>query len=183
MFRPKYYDSKWWFLSTFMPCSSQDSPHFPDGWWRDCSMDTALLIKGRFALMTWLANSCRKAHSSVSLFSALGSALELSPSLPQCHITHAPSLPPLHRCLATAVLVPLARQERDKWITRKTPSFVISHTICRKAQSECSVSMLSLKQPPEDIFVTIKGPLVSTTVKIRGPSLLKLHGSGSDLYL
>ena len=82
--------------------------------------------------MTCLSSCQEKVHSSVFLFSALGPALELSSSVPECHITHAPSLPPLHCCLATAVLVPLARWEGDKWITRKTPSLVISHTIVEK---------------------------------------------------
>lgn len=78
-------------------------------------------------------SSCReKAPFPMFLFGALGPALELSPSFPQSYITHAPSLPPLHRCLATAVLIPLARWERDKWITRKSPSLVISHIIVER---------------------------------------------------
>lgn len=129
----------------------------------DCSVEAALLIIGGFAWMTW-----GKVHSSVLLLNALGPALELSSSLSECHITHAPSLPPLHCCLATAVLVLLARQERDKWITKKTPSLVISHTICRKVQSECSASMLSQNCSLEVFFVTRKEPLASTTLKIRG---------------
>lgn len=91
-----------------------------------------LLIIGGFTLMIWLSSCQEEVHSSVFHFSALGSALELSSSLPECHITHAPSFPLLHSCLATAVLVPLARWEGDKWITRQTPSLVISHTIVEK---------------------------------------------------
>lgn len=119
---PRYEDGKWRLSRASMPCGSWDFPQFTESWWWDCSVEAALLIIGGFALMTWLSSCWEKVHSSVFLFSALGPALELSPSLPECHITHAPSLPPLRCCLATAVLVPLARWGRDKWITRKTPA-------------------------------------------------------------
>ena len=79
--------------------------------------------------MTRLPSCQEKVHSSVFLFGSLGPALELSSSVPECRIAHAPSLPPLHCCLATAVLLPLARWEGDEWITRKSPSLVISHPI------------------------------------------------------
>jgi hypothetical protein len=69
--------------------------------------------------------------------------------------------------LATAILFSLVRWEKDKWITRKTSSLVIPHTICRKAkcesQPQCYLTVAAWRY-----FGYMKGLLVSVTVNIRG---------------
>lgn len=121
-----------------------------------------LIIRG-FELRTRLVNLLRKDTLSSFPFQYLWTSSRTEPSLPESHGPHAPSL---HCCLATEVLAPLARWEKDKWITKKTPTLQFLTPLWKGSKWALSLNAIS-KLQPEGIFVSRKELLVSTTFKIR----------------